>query len=300
MKEILGVESEKATCNLCPRNCNTNRNLDRGVCSVGNKIRIGRIAPHMWEEPCISGKKGSGAIFFAGCNLKCVYCQNEKLSRGKVGQEYSIEDLANEMLKLQEMGVHNINLVTPTHYIPQLVQALHLAKEKGLKIPVVYNTSGYEKVESLRLLEGLVDIYMPDLKYLSSELAEKYSRAKDYPEIVKVAIREMYRQVGKPIFDKDDMMKKGLLIRHLVLPGYKEEAKEVIKYIHETYNNNVFISIMNQYTPVGNLEKFPELQRSLTEEEYEEVVEYAIEIGVENGFIQEGGTDSESFIPEFY
>lgn len=287
-------------CMICPRNCNIDRDQQVGVCSVGNTIRIGRIAPHMWEEPCISGQKGSGTVFFAGCNLKCVYCQNEKLSRARAGREYSVEDVAAEMLKLQEIGVHNINLVTPTHYIPQIVQVLRLAKERGLSLPIVYNTSGYEKVESLRCLEGLVDVYMPDLKYLSSDLAEKYSKAKDYPQVVTEAIKEMYRQVGKPEFDDEGMLKRGVLIRHLVLPGYTEESKAVIKYIYETYQDNVYISIMNQYTPYGDLENFPELQRSLTEEEYEEVVDYAIELGVDNGFIQEGGTDSESFIPEFH
>lgn len=287
-------------CTICPRNCNIDRDKQAGVCSVGNTLRIGRIAPHMWEEPCISGQKGSGTVFFAGCNLKCVYCQNEKLSRARAGREYSVEDLADEMLKLQEMGVHNINLVTPTHYIPQIVQVLRLAKERGLSLPIVYNTSGYEKVESLRCLEGLVDVYMPDLKYLSSDLAEKYSKAKDYPQVVTEAIKEMYRQAGTPEFDDEGMLKRGVLIRHLVLPGYTEESKAVIKYIYETYQDNVYISIMNQYTPYGDLENFPELQRPLTEEEYEEVVDYAIELGVENGFIQEGETDSESFIPEFH
>ncbi len=286
-------------CNLCPRNCNINRGETIGVCGVGNTIRIGRIAPHFWEEPCISGEKGSGTIFFAGCNLKCVYCQNEKLSRAQVGQEYSVEELAAEMIKLQELGAHNINLVTPTHYTLQIVLAVRMAKEKGLTIPIVYNTSGYEKVESLQLLDGLVDIYMPDFKYISSELAKKYSRADDYPQRAKEAIEEMVRQVGEAVFDDEGMMKKGVLVRHLVLPGMVEQSKDVIRYLYETYKDKIFISIMNQYTPFGDLENFPELQRSLTEEEYEEVVNYAIELGVENGFIQEGETDSESFIPEF-
>ena len=287
------------TCDICPRNCKIDRGLQNGICSVGNTLRIGRIAPHMWEEPCISGEKGSGAIFFAGCNLKCVYCQNERLSRGIAGQEYSVETLVSEMLKLQEQGVHNINLVTPTHYVPWIVRALGSAKEKGLKIPVVYNTSGYEKKESLKMLEGLVDIYMPDFKYLSPALAEKYSRAKDYPEIVKSALQEMFRQVGTPEFAEDGMMKKGILVRHLVLPGQTDEAKAVVRYLYESFGDNIYISIMNQFTPFGNLEKFPELQRAVSEEEYEDVVNYAIEIGVENGFIQEGGTSSESFIPDF-
>ena len=287
------------SCTICPRNCKINRNIEKGICGVDNTIRIGRIAPHFWEEPCISGEKGSGTIFFAGCNLKCVYCQNEKLSRARVGQEYSIEELTSEMIKLQELGVHNINLVTPTHYTLQIAQALRLAKEKGLTLPIVYNTSGYEKVGSLRLLDGLVDVYMPDFKYISDELAEKYSRANDYPQMAKEAIKEMVRQVGEAVFDDNGMMKKGVLVRHLVLPGMTEHSKDVIRYLYETYRDEVFISIMNQYTPFGDLENFPELKRSLTEEEYEEVVNYAIELGIENGFIQEGETSSESFIPEF-
>lgn len=287
------------SCDICPRECKANRKLGQGLCGVKDTLRIGRIAPHLWEEPCISGEKGSGAVFFAGCNLKCVYCQNVKLSRGKVGREYTVEELAEEMLRLQEMGMHNINLVTPTHYMKPVVLSLQLAKKKGLILPVVYNTSGYEKVESLQQLEGLVDVYLPDFKYLSSMLAKKYSKAEDYPQVVKAAIEEMYRQVGDARFDKDGRMIKGVLIRHLVLPGAIEESKEVIKYIYETYKDHVFISIMNQYTPYGELESFPELQRPLTEEEYEEVVDYAIELGVENGFIQEGGTSDESFIPEF-
>lgn len=287
------------SCSICPRNCKINRNIEKGICGVGNTIRIGRIAPHLWEEPCISGRNGSGTIFFAGCNLKCVYCQNEKLSRAQVGQEYSVEELATEMIKLQELGAHNINLVTPTHYTLQIVLAVRMAKEKGLTIPIVYNTSGYEKVESLQLLAGLVDIYMPDFKYISSELAKKYSRADDYPQRAKEAIEEMVRQVGEAVFDDEGMMKKGVLIRHLVLPGMVEQSKDVIRYLYETYKDKIFISIMNQYTPFGDLENFPELKRSLTEEEYEQVVDYAIELGVENGFIQEGGTASESFIPEF-
>lgn len=299
MKEQQSAVDKKEYCTICPRQCKADRITTTGICSVGNELRIGRIAPHLWEEPCISGENGSGTIFFAGCNLKCVYCQNEKLSRARVGQLYSVEELAEEMIKLQNQGVHNINLVTPTHYIPSVVQTLRLAKEKGLSIPVVYNTSGYEKVESLRLLEGLVDVYMPDFKYISSEPAEKYSRAKDYPEVVKKAIEEMYRQVSDPVFDEEGMMKRGVLIRHLVLPGMADESKAVISYIYETFGHKVYISIMNQYTPVGSLENFPELQHRITEQEYDEVVDYAIELGVENGFIQEGETSDESFIPEF-
>lgn len=286
-------------CTLCPRECGADRENEKGFCNEGWEFRIGRIAPHLWEEPSISGENGSGAIFFAGCNLRCVYCQNRVLSCGEAGQRYGKDELTEALLRLQKEGVHNINLVTPTHYALPIAEVLREARAKGLVIPVVYNTSGYEKVESLMLLEGLVDIYMPDLKYLSSELAKKYSHASDYPDVVKKAIEEMYRQVGEPVFDKDGIMQKGVLVRHLVLPEQTEEGKKVIKYLYETYGDNIIISIMNQYTPVGDLKNFPELQRTLREDEYEEVVDYAISIGVENGYIQEGETARESFIPDF-
>ena len=294
MKELL------KECKLCPRNCGGNRLLgDKGYCKEDARIFVGRIAPHEWEEPCISGEKGSGAIFFAGCNMGCVFCQNVALSRGQAGKEYSIEQLAEECIRLQDMGCHNINLVTPSHYVVQIVEMLKRAKKKGLHIPVVYNTSSYEKVESLRLLEGLVDIYLPDFKYIRSESAKKYSKAEDYPQIAKRALEEMIRQVGTPVFEKN-MMKRGVIVRHLVLPDNTQESKEIMRFLHSTYGNEIFISIMNQYTPYGDIKEYEELQRTLTVEEYDEVVDYAIDIGIEQGFIQEGETAKESFIPEFY
>lgn len=262
-------------------------------------MKVGRIAPHIWEEPCISGERGSGAIFFAGCNMGCVFCQNDRLSKGLVGKEFSEEQLAEECLRLQESGCHNINLVTPSHYVLQIRSVLRKARKQGLNIPVVYNTSSYEKVETLRLLEGLVDIYLPDFKYWKEETALRYSNAPKYPATAKAALAEMVRQVKSPRFDEQGMMQSGVLVRHLVLPGCVEESKEIIRYLYETYGNQLYLSIMNQYTPLKNAEKFPELQRKLTREEYEEVVDYAVELGVEQGFIQEGETAEESFIPDF-
>ncbi len=267
---------------------------------MGNELRIGRVAPHYWEEPCISGEKGSGAVFFAGCNMGCVFCQNKDLAKGIYGKSYTIKEAAEACLTLQQQGCHNINLVTPSHYVFQIIEMIKQARENGLTIPVVYNTSAYEKVETLRLLEGLVDIYLPDYKYADSFLAERYSKAKDYPQVADAAIREMVRQCPKPVFDKDDMMKKGVIIRHLCLPSRTKESKKVIKKLYEAYGDKVYLSIMNQYTPYGDIEKFPELKQPLSEAEYDEIVDYAIELGVENGFIQEGETAKESFIPEFY
>lgn len=286
-------------CNLCPRQCNADRSNGVGYCGVGDTFKIGRIMKHMWEEPCISGDNGSGAIFFSGCNMGCIYCQNDKLSKGLVGKEYSEEELIEEMLKLQEMGCNNINLVTPSHYADKLVSVLTKAKERGLTIPIVYNTSAYDAVETLRKLEGLIDIYLPDLKYLDAEGAKKYSNAINYPGIARLAIDEMVRQVGPFTFDNRGIMKKGVLVRHLILPERIEESKKVIEYLYNRYGDSVYISIMNQYTPCGIAKKDEVLKRPLTEDEYDEVVDYAVFIGVENGFIQEGETSDESFIPEF-
>lgn len=287
-------------CRICPRNCGVDRvNGTVGYCKAPEAFRIGRIAPHYWEEPVISGEKGSGAVFFAGCNMGCVYCQNEVLSHGRAGREYSDEAFLQECLRLQEEGCHNLNLVTPSHYAHRLADFLPKAKAEGLRLPVVYNTSSYENAETLRRLKGLVDVYLPDFKYLSPQLAKKYSHAENYPEIAKKALEEMVRQQPSPVF-QGDLMKKGVLVRHLVLPGYVKESKEVIRFLYETYGNAIYISIMNQYTPMKQLADYPELNRTLTEKEYDEVVNFAISIGVEQGFIQEGETCKESFIPEFY
>ena len=300
------------SCKLCPRNCGVNRTKEEtGICGLTKKIKIARASLHQWEEPCISGVNGSGTIFFSGCNLHCVYCQNVSIAMGKQGRIINVEQLAQTCLDLQIQGAHNINLVTPNHYIPQIKQALVLAREKGLCIPIVYNTSSYEYPSALRQLEGEISIYLADLKYVSSILSEKYSHAKDYFSIACKAIAEMVRQVGTPQFvyygknkkytEYEDgmLMQKGVIVRHLLLPCCLEDSKQVIRYLYETYGNSIYISIMNQYTPLPHVAKYPELNRKVSEEEYEELVDYAIELGVECGFIQEGDTASESFIPDF-
>lgn len=298
MNRQAGWESD---CTLCPRECHIARANDaNGVCHQSVRLRAARAALHYWEEPCISGDAGSGAVFFSGCTLNCVYCQNHTISDGTCGKEISPERLAEIFLELQEQNAWNINLVTAGHFLPAVISALKLAKNQGLAIPVVYNTSGYEKADTIRRLEGLADIYLPDFKYMSEDLAWKYSKAKDYPKVVKQALAEMVRQCPKPVFD-GDQMKKGVIVRHLVLPGQTEEAKAVIHYLYETYQDQIYISILNQYTPVATLDtgRYPELGRKLSQEEYDEVVDDAIALGVENGFIQEGDTAEESYIPAF-
>jgi len=287
-------------CVLCPRECHADRTGgERGYCKSSDELVVARAALHMWEEPCISGEEGSGTVFFSGCALGCVYCQNRNISKGLAGKIITTERLADIFLELQDKGANNINLVTPSHYVPHIIEALSISSKKGLVLPVVYNCSGYEKVETLKLLEGYVDVYLPDLKYMSAEPAVKYSNCRDYFEVAAAAIEEMVRQVRETSFDERGIMQKGVIVRHLTLPGYLEDSKRIIKYLHETYGNRIFISIMNQYTPISENEVYPELNRKITEEEYEELVDFAIQIGVENGFIQEGETALESFIPEF-
>lgn len=287
------------SCTLCPRTCQVNRaSGETGFCGKTASIQVARASLHMWEEPCISGTNGSGTIFFTGCNLKCVFCQNHTIAIGKKGREVSVSQLADLFLMLQDKGAHNINLVTPSHYVPGIAETLRLAKKQGLCLPIVYNTSGYDSVSTLSLLDGLVDVYMPDFKYVSGELSKRYSHADDYFNVAKASLAEMFRQVGSPVFD-GDMLVKGILVRHLLLPGCTEDSKAVIQYLHATYGDNIFISIMNQYTPLPHVATFPEINRKVTPAEYDEVVDFAIDLGVENGFIQEGDTAEESFIPEF-
>lgn len=347
-------DDKHVMCNLCPRKCNKDRrfsaadNMDiirehAGFCQMPRQVFLARAALHMWEEPCISGKNGSGAVFFTGCQLRCVFCQNYNIAAGRDGKEISVERLSEIFLELQDKKANNINLVTPSHYVPVIITALEMAKAQGLVIPIVYNTSSYENVDTLKRLEGLIDVYLPDMKYMSSQAAEKYSHAPDYPEVAKRAIAEMYRQTGKPLFNEkllsdkkqkpdekqisgrktkadenpptdqsiygdktfynknieDGIMLKGMIVRHLMLPGLLNDSKEVIKYLYDTYNDNCYISIMNQYTPLLQVRDIKELNRHITKREYNKVVDYAIDLGVENAFIQEGGADKDSFIPEF-
>jgi len=290
-------------CTLCPRNCKADRkNGEKGVCGQTAELKVARAALHFWEEPCISGEAGSGTVFFSGCSLHCVFCQNEPIANGSVGKIITVERLAQIFLELQQQGANNINLVTPGHYIPQIKEALLLAKAQGLTLPVVYNTSSYESVEALKSLEGLVDIYLPDFKYMNSELSGKYSHAADYADVAKATIAEMVRQTGNPVFDEageEGLMKRGTIVRHLTLPCCMDDSKAILKYLHETYGDRIYISIMNQFTPLDNVADYPELNRNITEEEYDELIDYAIDLGIEQGFIQEGETAEESFIPDF-
>ena len=287
-------------CRLCPRECGADRlRGQKGVCGAAAELVIARAALHMWEEPCISGKEGSGTVFFSGCSLGCIFCQNRAISKGKCGKVISTEQLVQIFFRLQEEGANNINLVTAGHYLPQTAEALEKARSQGLHIPVVYNSSGYEKKEALRMLEGLVDVYLPDFKYMDPALAKKYSNAENYPDIAKEAVAEMVRQAGLPDFDRKGMMKKGVIVRHLLLPGHVKDSKRVTEYLYKTYGNRIYISLMNQYTPMEAVARDPLLSRKVTVREYERLVDYALSLGLENGFIQEGETAQESFIPAF-
>ena len=289
-----------SSCSLCPRKCRADRLSGRtGFCGMDADIHAARAALHMWEEPCISGSRGSGTVFFSGCTLRCVFCQNYKIASGSYGETISPKRLAAIFLELQQQGAANINLVTPTHFLPQIIEALDYVKHDHLHIPVVYNTSGYENTESLKMLEGYVDIYLPDFKYMDAGLAGKYSNAPDYPETAKAALAEMVRQTGSPVFSEDGMMKKGVIVRHLMLPGQLMDSKHVVKYLYETYGDRIFMSLMNQYTPLEQVKNIPELNRTVKKQSYKKLIDYALALGVSQAFIQEGETAKESFIPDF-
>lgn len=286
-------------CYLCPRNCGVSRKEGKlGYCLAPNYMVIARYSLHKWEEPCLTGSVGSGTIFFSYCNMKCCFCQNYDISSLHIGKRVSIDEFSDICLRLQKQGASNINLVTGCMYVPLIVEGLKLAKNKGLIIPIVYNTSGYENVNTIKMLEGIVDIYLPDLKYYSNEYAVKYSKCLDYFKYASKAIDEMYRQVGKFLFDKDGIMKKGIIVRHLMLPGLEEDSRKIIKYLYDKYGDSVYISIMNQYTPLRNL-KYDELNRVVSDLEYDKLIDYAYNLGIRNAFVQEGKTQSESFIPDF-
>lgn len=294
------TESFMKECRVCPRNCGADRLSDqKGFCRAGAEIILARAALHMWEEPCISGKEGSGAVFFSGCSLGCKFCQNRQISRGQTGKKVTADRLADIFLELQQQKANNINLVTAGHFLPQVAEAIEKSRNRGLQIPVVYNSSGYEKSEMLKLLEGLVDIYLPDFKYMDPELAEKYSYARDYPEVAKEALKEMVRQTGTPEFDRRGIMKKGVIVRHLLLPGHVKDSRRVLEYLLSTYGKEIYISLMNQYTPMPAMKDDPRLSRKVTDREYQRLIDYGLQLGLENGFIQEGETAKESFIPEF-
>ena len=287
-------------CLLCPRKCGINRSTGQtGVCGVSSEIKVARAALHYWEEPCISGKRGSGAVFFSGCSLHCVFCQNREISDGKEGKVISKERLSDIFIELADKGANNINLVTPGQYIPDIVWAVNDAKSRGMKLPIIYNTSGYENVTELKLLEGIVDVYLPDFKYMDSTLSARYSRAKDYPSVAKQALSEMVRQQPDVVIDDaTGLIQKGVIVRQLLLPGHVNDAKAVLKYLYDTYHDHVYISMMSQFTPIA-LEDYPEINRTVTKREYERLVDYALEIGITNAFIQEGDVAKDSFIPAF-
>lgn len=287
-------------CLLCPRKCGINRSTGQtGVCGVSSEIKVARAALHYWEEPCISGKRGSGAVFFSGCSLHCVFCQNREISDGKEGKVISKERLSDIFIELAGKGANNINLVTPGQHIPDIVWAVNDAKSRGMKLPIIYNTSGYENVTELKLLEGIVDVYLPDFKYMDSTLSARYSRAKDYPSVAKQALSEMVRQQPDVVIDDaTGLIQKGVIVRQLLLPGHVNDAKAVLKYLYDTYHDHVYISMMSQFTPIA-LKDYPEINRTVTKREYERLVNYALEIGITNAFIQEGDVAKDSFIPAF-
>lgn len=285
-------------CHLCPRNCGVNRYETVGICGASNKLKVSHYSLHHWEEPVISGENGSGTVFFSHCNLKCLFCQNKKISTLGYGKEINETRLKKIFLELQDKGAHNINLVTPTHFVPQIADVLKKIKGKSLEIPVVYNTSSYENISTLKMVDGLVDVYLADLKYFDNELGKNYSNCDNYFEVASKAINEMYRQVGEIVI-KDNLMVKGVIVRILLLPGHKEDAKNIIKYLYDTYKDNVYISIMNQYTPVTKTLKYPNLNWTVTEGEYNDVINYACDLGITKAFIQDGETCLESFIPDF-
>lgn len=285
-------------CRLCHRNCGVDRTVgERGRCKMTSEIYVARIAPHMWEEPPISGERGSGTVFFAGCSLGCIYCQNKEISRGELGSIYTEEELSDAMIKLAGEGVHNINFVTPTHYAPSVKKSVEIARNKGLALPIVYNTGSYDTVETVRMLKDTVDIWLPDLKYYKSSTAEKYSSAPDLANAAREAIDEMVKLCPEPIIDSEGIMQKGVIVRILLLPMHIAEAKLNLKYLYEKYGDSIYISLMSQYTPSEGLP--PPLDRRVTRAEYEELIEYAERLGVKNAFIQEHSSASESFIPDF-
>lgn len=286
-------------CTICPRRCNINRTLKKGFCGETRNIRVAKAYLHMWEEPCISGRNGSGTVFFTGCNLRCVFCQNHKISQENTGREVSTEELAKIFLNLQEQNAHNINLVSPSHFIPWLAEALKTAKSRGLRIPVIYNSNAYESVDALKLLEGLIDVYLPDLKYYDDGLAQKYSSAPNYFKTASSVVLEMYRQVGSPVFDDKGLIRRGLIIRHLVLPSLSGDSKKILKWIRQSLPPAVYISLMSQYTPVFRAPEFPEINRRVAPEEYDDVVNFCLEIGLDNGYIQEMDSAIEAYVPNF-
>lgn len=301
MTDLTDIKDLYKKCRLCPRKCGVNRAVgERGVCGGGVNPFVARASLHQWEEPCLSGANGSGTVFFSGCSLGCVFCQNAEISRGAAGKEIDTARLCDIFLELEEKGAHNINLVSSSHYTPSVIEALDLSRSRGLKIPVVYNSSGYESTDTLRLLEGYIDIYLPDFKYISPVLSEKYSHAKDYSERAKEALAEMIRQQPRAVFDENGIMQKGVIVRHLMLPDCARDSRAALEYLHKTYGDSIYISLMRQFTPTAELrDKHPELFRKITDKEYGRMLDFCDTLGIERGFSQDAGCEEESFIPPF-
>lgn len=287
-------------CDLCPHDCNINRNDGKiGRCRASNKVKIALYSTHNFEEPCISGTKGSGTVFFSNCNLSCIYCQNYEISQLGKGREITIKELADIFLTQQEKNVENINLVTPTSYVSQIIQAIKIAKRRGLKIPIVYNTNSYENIETLKMLEGYIDVYLPDLKYSQNDLGKRYSNIDDYFEISTKAIKEMIRQVGMPKINKNGIIQKGVIIRHLVLPNNIENSKKVLKWIKKNLPEEIYISLMAQYFPTYKAKDSNELNRKLTKDEWEEIENYIEKLNIKNGYVQELSEHEEEYVPKW-
>lgn len=294
------IKDMLSSCNLCIRKCNINRNLDKfGYCNSTKDLIVAKAFLHLWEEPCISGKNGSGTVFFSNCNLKCVFCQNHVISHDGTGKKITPKRLSEIFLELQNKGANNINLVTPTHFVPQIIEALDLAKVNGLNIPVLYNTNSYDSLETIKSLKGYIDVYLPDFKYFDDKYAIKYSKAPGYAENTISIIKEMLSQVGTAKFNKDGIIEKGVIIRHLLLPGLLFDSKKVIDTIYNTFHDDVFISLMNQYIPMYKACTYPEINKPLNPKTYDSIINYALNLGVKNGFIQEEGTNSLSYVPSF-
>lgn len=287
-------------CVLCPHECKVNRlKGEVGRCKSDYQIKISLADLHFYEEPCISGENGSGAVFFTGCNMNCKFCQNYEISQLCNGKIITVEELADELLKLQDSGANNINLVTGCIYVPQIIEALKIAKKNGLSIPIVYNSSGYEKKETIQMLDGYVDVYLPDLKYYYNDLAKRLSGVDNYFEIAAGAIKEMYRQVGRPVFDENGIIQKGLIIRHLVLPNHLQNTKQVLKWIKKNINQEVFVSVMAQYFPEYKALKMEDINRKLTFDEYIEIQEYVYRIGIKNGYMQDLEENEKKYVPNW-
>lgn len=287
------------SCNLCPHKCNINRNKKIGRCKATDKVKIALYSVHDFEEPCISGEKGSGTVFFSNCNLNCVYCQNYEISQLGKGKEISIENLAKIFLIQQEKKVENINLVTPTSYVPQIIEAIKIAKANGLKIPIIYNTNSYENIETIKMLKGYIDVYLPDLKYAEDELGKKYSNIDNYFDVAVDAIKEMIKQVGMPKINDKGIIEKGVLIRHLVLPNNIENSKKILKWIKENFPEDIYISVMAQYFPTYKAKHINELSRKLTKSEWKEIEEYIEQLNIQNGYVQELGEHEEEYVPNW-